>query len=89
MTVPVLKELMGGIPYEQLTPCQREEWAFLVRTYGFHVCETCDNRKGDLCYIGYPEYGPFKPKKVERDDWCNAWCREGCTEWEKGGGGTL
>lgn len=85
MSIPSLGELMGGIPYEQLSPRQREEWAAQVRTYGFRVCETCGGRTGDFCYqndlMPNSEVRRKNPMKVRRDGRCNGWTDEHVKPW--------
>ena len=85
MSIPTLRELMGGIPYEELSPAQREEWAAQVRARGFRVCETCGGRGGDYCYqndlMPNSEVRRKHPKKVQRNGWCNAWTDEYVERW--------
>lgn len=81
----VLSELMGGVPYEELSASQREEWASLVREQGFRICETCGGRHGDFCYairlMPNSEVLRKRPLKVPRDEWCNKWTNERVEIW--------
>lgn len=81
----VISEKVFGTPYECMTPAQREEWEVLVREYGYRICETCGGRTGDYCYVndlvGMTEVRRKRPKKVQRQDWCNGWTSEHVKPW--------
>ena len=74
-----------GMPYEQMTPAQREEWGMFVREHGFRICETCGGRTGDFCYVNdlvpNTEVRRKHQEKVQRQNWCNGWTNEHVKPW--------